>query len=459
MNKRWQVFTITALGIFMVYLDGTIVNIAFPAIGGTFAHASRPELSWVLNAYGITFAALLLGAGQLADRLGRRRIFFAGLGVFTLGSGLCGLASSAPVLIADRVLQACGAALLAPTSMALLLDAFPLGLRTTVVGLYGAVAALAVALGPSLGSLIVEHAGWRWVFLLNLPVGLLAWGWGRRVLRESRDSSARGRPDAPGLALLTLTMGALALAIVQGNDWGWGDPRVLCAFALAGCGVPLSIHRAARHPVPVIDLSLFAVPAFGLANLAMVLFTAAFYGGLLSHVLFLTTTWRYSLVQAGLALTPAPLCATVAGAAAAHLAARYGHRAVILPGIGCFAAGLLLLHLNLGASPAFAREWLLPNLLLGSGVGLALPTLSSAGVAALPATKLAMGSAMGNTSRQFGAVLGVALLIAVLGAPTSLPALVSAFQRIYGLFMAMALLAGLVCLALGRPRPGTVVPW
>ncbi|HVA91115.1 MAG TPA: MFS transporter [Chloroflexota bacterium] len=220
MNMRWQVFMITALGIFMVYLDGTIVNIAFPAISGAFAHASRPELSWVLNAYNIVFAALLLGAGQFADRLGRRRLFFAGLGVFTLGSVLCGLASSAPELIADRVLQAGGAALLAPTSMALLLDAFPLRQRTTMVGLYGAVAALAVALGPSMGSLIVEHAGWRWAFLLNLPVGLLAWGWGQRVLRESRDPAARGRPDALGLALLTLTMGALALALVQGNDWG-----------------------------------------------------------------------------------------------------------------------------------------------------------------------------------------------------------------------------------------------
>ncbi|HVA91116.1 MAG TPA: hypothetical protein VNL71_14880, partial [Chloroflexota bacterium] len=224
---------------------------------------------------------------------------------------------------------------------------------------------------------------------------------------------------------------------------------MLGTFALVGCGAPLSIRRAARHPVPVIDLSLFAMPAFGLANLAMVLFTAAFYGGLLGHVLFLTTTWRYSLVQAGLALTPAPVCATVAGAAAAHLAARYGHRAVILPSLGCFAAGMLLLHLDLGASPAFAREWLLPNMLLGSGVGLALPTLSSASVAALPAAKLAMGSAMGNTARQFGAVLGVVLLIAVLGVPTSLPALVSAFQRVYGLFMGMAVVSGMVCLALG----------
>src|SRR5450755_2840510 len=141
----------------------------------------------------------------MADRLGRRRLFFIGLAVFTFGSALCGFAPSALGLIADRVLQATGAALLAPTSLALLIEAFPAGKRTTMVGLYGAVAALAVALGPSLGSLIVEHAGWRWAFLINLPVGLLAWIWGHRVLRESRDLAAKGRPDVLGLALLTIT--------------------------------------------------------------------------------------------------------------------------------------------------------------------------------------------------------------------------------------------------------------
>jgi EmrB/QacA subfamily drug resistance transporter len=450
MSTRWQAFLVTALGVFMVYLDGTIVNIAFPAIGVSFAPAPPAELSWVLNAYSIGFAALLLGAGQLADRLGRRRLFFAGLSVFTLGSVLCGLAPSAPGLVADRVLQAAGAALLAPASLALLIDAFPPDRRTTMVGLYGAVAALAVALGPSLGSLIVEHAGWRWAFLINVPVGLIAWTWGQRVLRESRDPSAKGRPDVLGLALLTLTMGALALAIVQGNDWGWRDPRVVVAFAVAACGVPLGVRRAAHAPVPVVDLSLFSVRSFSVANAAMVLFTAAFYGGLLGHVLFLTSVWRYSLVQAGLALTPAPLCATVAGAAAAHLAARYGHRAVILPGILCFTAGMLLLRLHLGPAPAFLAEWLLPNLLLGTGVGLALPTLSSATTAALPASRLAMGSAVGNTARQFGAVLGVALLISVAGTP-ALDDLVGTFQRAYGLFMGMALISGAICLGLGRP--------
>lgn len=454
MSNWRRVFLITALGVFMVYLDGTIVNIAFPAIAASFPGAARPLLSWVLNAYSILFAALLLGSGQLADRIGRRRTFFAGLATFTLGSALCGLAPSAAALIASRALQATGAALLAPASLALLLDAAPRHLRTTAVGLYGAVAALAVALGPTLGSQVVAHASWRWAFLLNLPLGALGALAGARTLRESRDPYAAGRLDLPGLAALTLAMGALALGIVQGNDWGWRDPRVLAAFALAALGLPLVVRRAARHPAPLVDLSLFTVRSFSAANLAMVLFTAAFYGGLLGHVLFLTGTWRYPLVQAGLALTPAPLCATLAGAAAAHLAARWGHRAVALPGVVCFAAGLLLLHLDLGPRPDFWGQWLGPNLLLGMGVGLALPTLSSASTAALPAARLAQGSAVGNAARQFGAVLGVALLVAVVGTP-ALSDPVGPFQRAYGLFLLLALASGLTCLALG---PAAHVP-
>ena len=248
---------------------------------------------------------------------------------------------------------------------------------------------------------------------------------------------------------------ALALALVQGNDWGWCDPRVTTAFAVAVGGTMLSIRRAARRPVPVVDLSLFAVRSFSVANPAMVLFTAAFYGGLLGHILFLTSAWHYSLVQVGLALTPAPLCAVPAGAAAAHLAARYGHRVVILPGILCFASGLLLLCLDLGPTPAFLAEWLVPNLLIGTGVGLALPTLSSATTAALPTARLAMGSAVGNTARQFGAVLGVALLIAVAGTPAG-GNVVGLFQHAYGPFTGMALASGGICLALGRTcRPSS----
>ena len=220
----------------------------------------------------------MLAAGQLADRVGRRRIFFGGLLVFTASSVLCGLAPGVPALIGARVLQAVGAAMLGPASLALLLDSFPMAMRTMEVGLYGAMAALAVAIGPSLGSVIVQDANWRWAFLINVPIGVGAWLGGRRVLAESRDAGAQGRPDAVGVVLLITAMGSLALAIVQGNEWGWHDGRVLGAFALA---VPLCPWRARTQPVPVVDPALFRVRSFAVANLATVLFTAAFFAALL----------------------------------------------------------------------------------------------------------------------------------------------------------------------------------
>ena len=449
MSRRATIFAVTSLGVFTVYLDGTIVNIAFPAIHVTFAGVSAAQLSWVLNAYSIVFAALLLAAGQWADRLGRRRVFFTGLLVFNTASVLCGIAPSVDALIGARVLQALGASLLGPSSLALLLEATPLSRRSTMVGLYGAMAALAVAVGPSLGSVIVEDASWRWAFLINIPVGLSAWLVGRRVLAESRDTAARGLPDMLGAALLITGMGGLALAIVEGNDWGWHDPRVVGAAGLAVLAVLLCVWRARVHSVPVVDPALFRVRSFAVANAATVLFTAAFFAALLGSVLFLTTVWRYGLIQAGLALTPAPVCAALAGAAVARLPRRYGHRAVILPGVLLFAAGLALLLLRLGAEPAFLASWLPANILLGAGVGLALPTLSSATTVQLPPARLAMGCAVFSTARQFGAVVGVALLIAILDARvTGSP--VVAFDRAYALCLGLAVASGLVILALGR---------
>jgi EmrB/QacA subfamily drug resistance transporter len=449
MSHRAAVFAVTSLGVFTVYLDGTIVNIAFPAIRATFAGVSTAQLSWVLNAYSLVFAALLLAAGQWADRLGRRRVFFTGLLVFNLGSVLCGLAPSAGALIGARVLQAIGAAMLGPSSLALLLDATPLSGRSTAVGLYGAVAALAVAVGPSLGSVIVEDASWRWAFLINIPVGLVSWLSGRRVLAESRDTAAQGRPDALGAVLLIAGIGALSLAIVQGNDWGWRDPRVAGAFGLAALAVPLCVWRTRTHPVAVVDPSLFRVRSFVVANAATVLFTAAFFGGLLANVLFLTTVWRYGLIQAGLALTAAPVCAALAGAAVARLPRRYGHRAIIVPGVLFFVSGLVLFLLRLGLESSFLAVWLPANILLGLGVGLALPTLSSATMVGLPPARLAAGSAVFSTARQLGAVIGVALLIAILDAQVPGNPVVS-FDRAYILCLVLAAASGLVALALGR---------
>src|SRR4051812_46466426 len=233
LDRRWQVLLVTAAAMFMAFLDVTIVNVAFPAIRQEFPETSLAGLSWVLNAYNIVFAALLVPAGRLADLLGRRRVFFVGVGLFLFASALCGLAPSAEFLIGARVLQAAGAAALVPTSLGLLLPEFPLERRASATALWGAVGGVAAATGPSLGGLLIEGSGWRLVFFVNLALGAAVWIPARRLLRETRDPDRGAIPDALGVGLLAGGVGALSLAIVKAPAWGWGSPRVLGAFALS----------------------------------------------------------------------------------------------------------------------------------------------------------------------------------------------------------------------------------
>ena len=229
-SSAWRTLALTSVAVFVVSLDGTVLFVAFPAIRATFAHVSAAQLSWVLNAYTIVFGALLVPAGRIADRVGRKRIFLLGLALFSAASTLCGVAPSAGILIAARALQAVGAALLLPSSLALVLHAFPAERRASAVALWGAVGALAAAIGPSLGSLIIQSWGWRWVFYINVPVGIAAVVRGNKLLRESRDEAASELPDLSGLVLLIAGVALIALGIVEGGGWGLLDPRTLASL-------------------------------------------------------------------------------------------------------------------------------------------------------------------------------------------------------------------------------------
>jgi len=454
MAHRWKVLIVTSLGVFMVFLDGTIVNIAFPAIHRSFPSTPQASHSWVLNAYNIVFAALLLASGRIADITGRRRIFFGGLGFFTLGSVLCGLAPAALALDAARALQAIGGAMLLPASLALLLPEFPLSMRATAVGLWGAVGAVAAASGPSLGSVIVQSAGWRWAFLVNAPVGLIGWLAGRHILVESRDPSAGRWPDAAGVVSLSAGMGFLALGIVEGNDWGWSDPRIVAALAASAVLLALCVRRSIVHVAPVIPLALFRVRSFSVANAAAVAFGAAFSAMLLAGVLFLTGVWHYSILRAGLAVTPGPLMAAVFAPIAGRLADRFGHRVVLIPGALLFGAAMLLYEARVGFRPAYLAEWLPAALLSGAGVGLTLPTLGSAAASSLPPARFGAGSAVASTSRQLGFVLGISILVALLGTPDPANAL-AAFHRAWMFCAAAAATTSIACLALGTTIHGS----
>ena len=431
MQRKWRVSLIVGAGVFMSSLDLFIVNIALPAIRHGFAGSSVSSLSWVLNAYAIVFAALLVPAGALADRFGRRRAFIGGLIVFALGSLLCGAAPSAQTLVLARVIQAVGAAFLIPTSLGLLLPEFAPSRRPTAIGIWAAVGAVAAAAGPPLGGLLVA-ANWRLVFLVNLPVALGALIFALRILRESRDPAAR-IPDLWAAAVLTVAIAALALGLVQAPDWGWVNARTLACLLGAVLGVAVFLLRCARHESPVIDLSLLRIRSFAFANTAMLLFGAAFATMLLSNVLFLTGVWHESALRAGFSLTPGPVMA-----------------AVFAVPTGRLAGGLWWLW-QVGATPHYATEMLPGMLLSGAGVGLTLASLSSAAMASLPPTRFATGSAILNMCRQIGSVLGVAVLVAINDSAHG-PSVLANFQTQRLFLLVAAVLAGACALSMGAVR-------
>ncbi len=450
MPRRWQVLLVVTAGAFLANLDLFIVNIAFPAIQADFPQASLSGLSWVVSGYAIVFAALLVPAGRLADLLGRKRLFLAGLALFVLASVLCGLATGPWILIAARLLQAVGAALLIPTSLALLLPEFPPSGRAAAVGLWTAGAAVAATVGPTIGGLLVELS-WRWVFLVNLPLGAITAVFAVRVLRESRDTARARVPDLLGALLLAVGVGALALGIVQGGEWGWTSGRVVGAEVLAIVALAAFAARSARHPAPVVEAALLRVAGTRVANASVFLFSVSFFGLLLGTVLFLTGVWHYSALEAGIAFAPGPLMVALLSWPAGSLAGRVGPRPLAVAGTVLFALGCGWWLWRVGESPAYAAD-LLPGIIAsGIGVSLTFPVLAGAAVSGLPPDRSATGSALFNMARQIGGVIGVAILVSVLGDHASG---LHDFQVAWTFMAAASLAAGAVALLL--PHGATV---
>jgi EmrB/QacA subfamily drug resistance transporter len=408
------VLAVASASSFLVYLDATIVNVAFPDIRASFSGTTLAGLSWILSAYALVFAALLVPGGRYADVVGGRRLFLAGLAAFTLGSVLCASAPSVPALIAARVLQAGGGALLVPASQLLVMAAFPPDQRMKVIGVMAGVAALASALGPVVGGLMVDLGGWRLVFLVNLPIGLAALFYGRWMPAPPMRSLV-SRPDLLGSLLAVAAVGALALGAVQGPVWGWGDPRTIGAFVASALLTPLLVWRCARHPAPVLELSLFRGRSFSTGNLGALLLGTSFFGLVLANSLYLTQVWGYSVLRTGLAIAPGPLASAVAAFVAARYTDRIDPRRFVLPGAVISALAAVWLATQVGPEPAFLAEWLPATLLMGVGVGLGFATIVAVCVRDLGPAQLGIGSGMSATTRQLGAVLGVAILIAILG--------------------------------------------
>jgi EmrB/QacA subfamily drug resistance transporter len=447
MEQRWKVLIVTSIGLFMASLDLFIVNIAFPDLSRSFGGASLPSLSWVLNAYAIVFAALLVPAGRIADRVGRKRVFITGLLTFSLASALCAAAPTIPLLVAARALQAVGAAMMIPTTLGLILPAFPPAQRAFAIGIWSAISGVAAALGPPIGGLLVQIS-WHWIFLVNVPIGLITAFFALRILDEVREPDD-GRPDLLGAAALALGIGALTLGIVKGPEWGWADPRVIASFLGAIALVVAFLYRSAHHQAPVIELPLLKVRSFALANLATLVFFAGFGTMLLGGVLLLTEVWGYSELRAGFALSPGPLMAATFAIPSGRLGARIGQRPVATAGGLIFAASFAYILATVGPTPEYVSTFLPGFMIGGIGVGMTLGTLPAAATAELPASRFATGSAVFGMARQLGSAIGVAVLVALLSGAATGGDLLSGLR--HGWWFALGCGVGTALLAAALP--------
>jgi EmrB/QacA subfamily drug resistance transporter len=449
-----QVLAVASLGAVLAFVDATIVNVAFPDIRADFDDAGLSEISWVLNAYNIVFAAFIVAAGRFADLLGRKRLFEWGIVVFTIASGLCALAPSVELLVAARILQALGAAIVVPASLALVLEAFPEHERAHGVALWSAVAALAAGLGPSLGGVLVEAGGWRLAFLVNLPIGALALVASKRTLVESRAPGRRTIPDVFGALVLAGATATLTLAIVKGQEWGWSSPEVLLSFGAAAALAAIFFERCRWHQSPMLDLALLRIRSLAASNAITLVAAAGFYAYVLCNVLFLTTVWGYSVLEAGLAITPGPFVAAAVARPASKLAERVGAAPTIALGALVWAGGVAYLVAAVGADPDFLGQWLPGMLILGVGAGITFPVVGSTSVAEITGGRFATATGINSIARQLGAVLGVALLVAIVGTPS--PAEVAdAFDRGWTFAAVCFAATALGALAIGRVAPGT----
>jgi len=417
-RSPWVVLAVLCLGLFMLLLDGTIVNVAIPHIM-TSLGTDLAGVEWVMNAYVLVFAVSLVTFGRLGDLYGRRLLFLIGMGLFTVASLACGLAPSIGALIAFRVLQGLGGAAMMPQTLSIIATIFPADRRGAAMGLWGAVSGLATAIGPSLGGVIVDGASWRWIFLINLPIGavslLLAW----RLVPESKDPGSVRSLDLPGVALITLSMSSLTFALIEGQSFGWTSVPIVGLFTGAVVLFALFAWRETRERQPLIDFGLFRSVNFAAGNLTGLLLSFGMMGVFFTIPIFLQTVLGFSALKAGAVMSPMSVAVMIAAPLAGRLSDRLGSRWLIT-------AGMLLLALGIGWMAGLnpsgrglepgtgVGDLLLPFILAGFGIGMAIAPTTSAVMATAPPDRVGNASGVLSTVRQLGSLMGIAVLGAVL---------------------------------------------
>ena len=451
-NKKWWTLAAVSFGLFMIMLDNTVVNVALPAIQEDLG-VGLSELEWVVSGYALTFAALMLIGGKLADAYGRRLIFVIGIVVFTLASLACGLSTSGDMLIAARVAQGAGAALMNPATLSIIAATFPPRQRGTAIGIWAGVSALALAIGPLIGGLLTEHVGWNWIFFVNVPVGIVGIAASFLLIDESRDPT-HTRLDLPGLATSAIGLFSLTYALIEANAYGWGSPRIVGAFVLAAVALTAFVQLERRQAAPMLDLTLFRNRTYVGANLVMLLVALAMFGVFFFVSLYMQNILGYSAVEAGASFLPMTLLIIVLAPIAGRLSDRFGSRWLMAGGMLLLACQLVYFS-QLSADSSFWN--LLPGLVLGGfGMSMTMTPSAAAATRSVPVAKAGVGSAVLNACRQVGGSIGIALMGAIMAAQLNavepVESFMAGFEDALLVAGAIALVGAVVAAWLIRPH-------
>jgi EmrB/QacA subfamily drug resistance transporter len=401
----------------MTYLDNNVTNVAIPTIQRSL-HLSLAGLEWVVSSYVLVFAGLLLVGGRLADSYGRRRFFYIGTVVFTLASLAAGLAGSGGVLIGARLVQGLGAALVVPTTLAIIVATFTNAReRTTAIGIWTAIGAMALAFGPLIGGFISQHLHWGWIFFINVPVGIVAVAIAATSMPESKDAAAAGRLDIPGMVTSSAALFGLTYALIEGHDKGWTSGIILGAFALATLAAAAFVLIEARTERPMVALSLFRSRVYSGGTVTMMLWAFGIFGIYFFTAIYLQDILGFSPTKAGLAFVPMALSLALAAGLAGPIYLRLGAHRTVAAGMIAMAGGLYLIS-TLGAGATFAG--MMPAFVIfGLGAGLMQVPLTNSIMHGQAEANAGIASALLNASREVAGLLGITVIGAVLRARQS----------------------------------------
>jgi EmrB/QacA subfamily drug resistance transporter len=406
-NRRWWTLGAMCFALFMIMLDNTVVNVALPSIQKDL-HSSISGLEWTVNAYTLSFAVLLVTGGRLGDIFGRRRMFLFGVVVFGLSSAFIGLSQTEAWLVTGRVVQGVGAAFMMPATLSIITNAFPPHERGKAIGTWAGVSALALAIGPVVGGALVENVSWQSIFFLNVPVAAIAVFVTLAATRESRDETSTHHIDFPGVAAVTVGLGAIVLALVEANSWGWGSARIIGLFALGAASLVAFAIAEMRVVEPMVDFTFFRSKSFLGANLVAFIVSFAMLAMFFFLALYLQNIKGYSPLQTGVRFLPSTLIIIVIGPIAGRLSDRIGPRPLMVAGLVLVAISLFWQgHLAVDTSYGYL---VVAFVLLGLGMGLVMSPMSTAAMNAVDRTKAGVASGIVSMSRMVGGTFGVAAM-------------------------------------------------